>query len=381
MGASSRVSVLIPTYNRARYLRECLESILAQTVAPFEVIVIDDGSEDETPEAVAAFGPAVRYLRKDNGGKPRAINFALPEVRGEFVWIFDDDDVALPDAIERRLAVLTRRPELGFVLTGHYLGTDGEDGRMLRGAEYRVPEIAESELWLALMRGCFVTMQSMLVRTAILRQAGEFDPQLVTSEDYDMMLRLAALAPFALLNVPTFIFRQHSGVRGPRGQQYEAVRRQRMFQRHDGVVGRKLRESLPLGAYLVPPTNESLGGAQRAAGLMSRMEVMASKGLIPEMLDDLVAALQQHAEVGDDVRHSAERCCRAICTGYAYQAIAEDFPTFQTGVGSLKALPGGRAAILYLARGFLRLAKSYPGSWADRLHRLIRAGRVALLAI
>src|SRR3954471_14240389 len=97
-----QVSIVIPTYNRARYLRECLESVLSQTVPPLEVIVIDDGSEDETCSTVAAFGAPVRYVWKENGGKPRALNFAIPQVQGEFVWMFDDDDVALPHAIETR---------------------------------------------------------------------------------------------------------------------------------------------------------------------------------------------------------------------------------------------------------------------------------------
>src|SRR5690349_18789523 len=180
-----RVSVLIPTFNRERYLGECLESILAQTVRPFEVVVVDDGSDDATAKRVASFGTAVRYTRKENGGKPRALNFAIPTLRGNFVWMFDDDDVALPTSLELRLNALAGQSELGFVLTGHYLGFDGPDGRIRVDREYRVPEIPDQELRTALMKGCFVTMPSMLVRADLLRIAGDFDERLATSEDYD----------------------------------------------------------------------------------------------------------------------------------------------------------------------------------------------------
>ena len=375
------VSVLIPTYNRAAYLRECLESVLAQSLAPLEIIVVDDGSQDETRETVAAFGAAVRYFRKENGGKPSAINFALPQVRGEMLWIFDDDDVALPDSIERRVDVLERRPYIAFVVSGHYLGSDGPDGRIVRGQEYRLPQIDEAALHLALMKGCFVTMQSMLVRTHSLRRIGDVDPQLVTSEDYDLMLRLAATARFALLHRPTFIFRQHEGIRGPQGLQYAAERRARIFRHYDAVVGRKLRASLPLSAYLVPPGPADSGPKQIEA-LLSRMEVMASKGLIREMFEDLGTALRYVEEAGGgsiDARLS--RCANAVCVGYAYYAIADDFPGFLELVDSLRTLPHGRAAMLQMARGLVRLAKSYPGSVAERSLKMLRALRVAYRTI
>lgn len=127
------VSVLVPTFNRENYLAECLDSLLAQSVPPLEIIVIDDGSEDGTAAVVARYGERIRYVRKENGGKPSAVNLGLSLARGDLIWIFDDDDVALPDAIETRLACLQQHPEAGFVFSPHYYGSDGPNGRIKRG--------------------------------------------------------------------------------------------------------------------------------------------------------------------------------------------------------------------------------------------------------
>jgi glycosyltransferase involved in cell wall biosynthesis len=119
------VSVIVPTFNRAHCIGECLESLLVQTVPPLEIVVIDDGSEDGTADVLARYGDRIRYVRKENGGKPRAVNLGLSLAQGALIWIFDDDDVALPDAIERRLEVLEAKPGIGFVYGQHFIGTNG----------------------------------------------------------------------------------------------------------------------------------------------------------------------------------------------------------------------------------------------------------------
>ena len=83
-----KVSVLIPTYNRADYIEECLDSILNQTVPPLEIIVIDDGSEDDTAQRLESYKDRIIYLHKENGGKPSALNLALTQVRGDYIWLF-----------------------------------------------------------------------------------------------------------------------------------------------------------------------------------------------------------------------------------------------------------------------------------------------------
>jgi GT2 family glycosyltransferase len=371
-----RITVVIPTYNRAEYLDECLASVLKQTVTPYEVIVVDDGSTDSTSDVVAGHGDLVRYIRKENGGKPSALNVALPLIRGDFVWMFDDDDVAICDAIECRLARLEREPKIGFVLSGHFWGEDGPDGRIRQRSEHRLPEILPAELRLALMEGCFATMQSMLVRADVLSRAGRFDDELLTSEDYDMMLRLAAIAPFALVKRPTFIFRQHEGARGPRNAQFSAARRQQVFRKYDAIVGRKLRSNQPLGAYLIPPMAGDPPDAQKQViALSARMRVMASKGLITELFDDLSIALAIGGPARIGLRSITAGVRDCVCTGYAYYAIAGDFQTTLRCLNAIARQPGGRSAIWYFSSGLLRLAKSFPGSLPERLHKLFLAVR------
>jgi glycosyltransferase involved in cell wall biosynthesis len=79
------VSVLVPTFNRVNYIAECLDSLLAQTVPPLEVIVIDDGSEDGTADLLASYGHRIRHIRKENGGKPTAVNLGIQEARGDLI--------------------------------------------------------------------------------------------------------------------------------------------------------------------------------------------------------------------------------------------------------------------------------------------------------
>src|SRR5262245_55635717 len=106
-----RITVVVPTYDRAHYLGESLDSVLAQTLPAAEVIVVNDGSTDRTEEVLARFGDRLQVLRTPQGGKSVAVNAALAVAKGEYVWILDDDDVAMPDALERLVAPLESAPE------------------------------------------------------------------------------------------------------------------------------------------------------------------------------------------------------------------------------------------------------------------------------
>src|SRR6185437_4610016 len=99
--ATGSVTAIVPTYNRAGYLGEALSSILGQTFPPTQIIVVDDGSPDATPDVVARCGPPIEYIAKPNGGKSSALNLGLQHATEEFVWICDDDDIAEPGALAK----------------------------------------------------------------------------------------------------------------------------------------------------------------------------------------------------------------------------------------------------------------------------------------
>ncbi len=372
-----RVSVIVPTFNRANYIAECLDSLLAQTMPALEIIVIDDGSEDGTAGVLQAYGRRIRYIRKENGGKPTAVNLGLSLAQGELIWIFDDDDVALPNAIADRVSALQSRPDAGFVYSPHYYGSDRADGRILKGRFYAIPEHSEDCFFLELMKGCFFSLGSALVRTDAYRTVGGFDTELLSSEDYDMLLRLLRVFPSVYCPEPSFIVRQHTGVRGAKAIRYSGNQRAKIFRRFDQRVGQKLRANLTMGDYLIPRKSQ-LEPTELRSALTGRLTVMASKGCLAEFFEDVhsLIDLVQSGEPLSVTERSA--ITSAMCTGYASAAIEDQWDEFKALLRQLPGNRAGRAVVSAIALGLFRLAKGYPAPLAVRWLRLRSAAHVAL---
>ena len=115
MTHDSQVSVIIPVFNGERYLSEAVKSALGQTAAPFEVIVVDDGSTDDTPGVAASFGSAIRYDPQPHKGISATLNRGIQLARGDFFAFLDADDVCVPDRLDRQMAVLRAQPEIDMV--------------------------------------------------------------------------------------------------------------------------------------------------------------------------------------------------------------------------------------------------------------------------
>jgi glycosyltransferase involved in cell wall biosynthesis len=201
---SAPVSVVIPTYNSAAMVTQAIDSVLKQTVAPAEVVVVDDGSRDDTRARVAAYGGPVCYVHQENQGVASARNMGIRHSRQEFVAFLDADDVWHPRKIDLHLAALERRPEIGM------MGT-----RVFGWPADTIPEVVETadgEIevvpWERLaLKNHFVT-STIIVRRSVLERAGEFDRELHGPEDYDLWLRLAELAPVSNLHVPLAGYRR-----------------------------------------------------------------------------------------------------------------------------------------------------------------------------
>ncbi len=379
--AGTRVSVIVPTFNRAHYIGECIDSLLAQTVSPHEIIVIDDGSSDGTAELLSRYAGPVHYRRKENGGKPSAVNLGLTLASGDFVWVFDDDDVALPQAIASRLAVFEQDPSLDYVYSPHYLGGDDEAGRIRIGQLYEPPRHEAECFFRELMKGCFFHLGSTLVRRNAYGRIGGFDTQLLSSEDYDLQLRLAQHLRGAYCTTPSFVFRQHAGLRGAASIRYAAKDRAKVFRKFDQAVGRRLRRDVPLERFAPSETLDEAPQAAQITALLGRATVMASKACLSEMIDDIwaVCALSgapQHALSANSIAAISD----AICTGYAAAAVEADWPAFRRSLHPLKNFGrAGKSAIRAMALGFARLAKGYPGTISQRLTRAGIAVRLALI--
>lgn len=183
------VSVVMAAKNYARYLPEAVESVLAQTVANWELIVVDDGSSDHTPDAVRPYltDQRVRYFRSDRLGQPRAKNLGIGLSRGEFIAFLDADDAWKPTKLERQLAVFDENPDVGVVFCRRSLMD--ESGKPL-AAKPRAA-LPRGQVRPELFVQNFVCFSSAVVRRAVFAHVGRFDPGWDLAIDYDLWLRVA----------------------------------------------------------------------------------------------------------------------------------------------------------------------------------------------
>lgn len=183
------VSVVIPTYNRAGLIAQSIQSALAQTYRNLEIIVVDDGSTDNTKEVVAAFGPAVQYFYKTNSGPAGTRNVGIQKARGEFVAFLDSDDLWEPDKIEKQLRCFQENPRAAMVSSNFRL-IDGH-GRAIKdpGSEpgYQPSDFIIKDM--LRVRFPFAT-PAFLIRKAIFEKIGVFNEKLRISEDLDLLIRI-----------------------------------------------------------------------------------------------------------------------------------------------------------------------------------------------
>jgi glycosyltransferase involved in cell wall biosynthesis len=189
VSSAPRVSVVIPAYNRARYLPAAVASVLRQSYADFELIVVDDGSTDSTPEVVRGIDD--RRLRLVTNpvslGIAGARNRGLDCARGEYVAALDSDDIAYPQRLARQVSFLDAHPD--FALVGSWSSWMDEWGRALRGVKRR-PVDADDAAALLIFNSC-LTQSSVMIRTATLREY-RYDEAFTMSSDFELWARLAA---------------------------------------------------------------------------------------------------------------------------------------------------------------------------------------------
>lgn len=208
------ISVILPTYNRAALIGETIDSLLAQSRQPDEILVIDDGSTDDTADVLSRH-PELRVVRTENGGKAKALNMALKMIRGDLVWILDDDDLLEPDACKLMAAALEADPQLAFCAGRHL---DFEVNPDTGARETRAPgymrDSAPDQIFPDLLEGCHIFQPGLIVRRQVYDEVGLFDEGLVRSQDYEMLLRIARRHQGLMLPDTVFLHREHSGVRG-----------------------------------------------------------------------------------------------------------------------------------------------------------------------
>ncbi len=203
------VTILICTFNRDYLLPQAVKSALMQRW-PNEIIVVDDGSDDTTPQ-ILANTPGIRWFRQENTGKPLALKRGLAEAKGEAVLVLDDDDLLLPGALDVLATTLFSNPSLSVVIGDTIIFSDETGAPLLYRPATRLPGSMSIQS---------VTQQvpglpgASLVRMSAQHEAGDYDPSLIRGQDMDMYLRLARVGPIESVPLPTFLYRSHRGLRG-----------------------------------------------------------------------------------------------------------------------------------------------------------------------
>ena len=203
------VSVIIPTYNHARYIAQSIASALQQTHAPLEIIVVDDGSTDDTPAVLAAYSDPVRVFRQQNAGVAAARNFGVSKARGEYVAFLDSDDLWHPEKLQRQLERFQADPELGLVHCGMETFDDAT-GRVVEvnvdGAEGWVAKEMLGFRKIVVFAG-----SSILIPRRVFDEVGGFDVRLPPSEDWDLCYRIASRYRVGFARGAYVRYRQHPG--------------------------------------------------------------------------------------------------------------------------------------------------------------------------
>ena len=202
--ANPLVSIVLPTYNRAHVLPAAIRSVLEQTYANLELIVVDDNSPDTTRDVVASFDdPRIRYVRNEPNLKlPRALNRGFSLSRGEYLTWTSDDNLYRENALQKMVDAMQDR-KCDFIYADYYLFADLDaNGKPLDIHHDKLPDTVQLE------KGNHIGACFMYTRAAY-EAVGEYDPELFLVEDYDYFIRIAKRFPMCHIAEPLYYFRRH----------------------------------------------------------------------------------------------------------------------------------------------------------------------------
>lgn len=267
MGSEVLISAIIPTFNRQDVVCRAIDSVLRQTYANLEIIVVDDGSTDNTFSRLATYGSKIRIITQSNAGPSAARNRGALAARGDLVSFLDSDDEWLPTKIERQVALLhkagpsvpgcicdavlqfkTRSPITSF--RNSLLKTSVQEGLWLNA-----PQV--------LMHRFLLFNQTVVIRREVFEKIGGFDESLRYLEDYDLALRLSLLGPIAFINDPLVIY--YAGTDNSLTE--EALRREICIRENIAKIRQRVRD--------VVKTNREYVGLETAASRSVRLARLA----------------------------------------------------------------------------------------------------------
>lgn len=191
------ISVIIPTFNRAPFLKKAIESVLSQAYQDFELIVVDDGSGDDTVNTVSFYAGRARYIKQENKGVSAARNLGIKKSSGEFVAFLDSDDWWDREKLAVQVAEMQQNP--GYFIS-HTQEIWHKNGRMLN--QKKKHRKFHGYIFDKCLPMCVVSMSTAIVRRGLFDRVGMFDESLLCCEDYDFWLRASVKYPFLLIDKP-----------------------------------------------------------------------------------------------------------------------------------------------------------------------------------
>ena len=220
---SKSVSVVVPVHNAEAFVAETIESVLAQTVPPMEIIAVDDGSTDGTAAILRGFGDQVQVLSRSGRSAASARNAGAAAATGVWLAFVDADDTWLPNKLERQLA-FTDDPRVGMVYTDRFnIGDRGD----LPAIQSEIQHMYAGDVFLdLLLLGNRITLSSVMVRRDLFNALGGFYEGLRNAEDWDLWVRLSADHQVAVCDEPLLRYRFHRGMKSGNPQRMQVARRE-----------------------------------------------------------------------------------------------------------------------------------------------------------
>ncbi|NOX38501.1 MAG: glycosyltransferase family 2 protein [Calditrichaeota bacterium] len=217
-----RVSVIVPTFNRSSTLPRALQSIMNQTLPPHEIIVIDDGSSDETETIVTRDFPEVIYFRQDHRGVSAARNRGIQMATGNWIAFLDSDDEWLPTKLEKQVGALKANPDYRICHTNEIWIRRGR-----RVNPKKKHQKYGGHIFVHCLPLCIISPSSVLLHRHLFTELGMFDEQLPACEDYDLWLRICAVYPVLYLEEPLIV--KHGGHEDQLSRQFWGMDRFRIY--------------------------------------------------------------------------------------------------------------------------------------------------------
>lgn len=195
------VSVVIPAFNAAHTIGRAVDSVLAQSELPQEIVVVDDGSSDDLASALRPYGSQVHLSRIEHGGVSVARNAAIEASTGEIIAFLDADDYWERDKLSRQLEIFRKYPRVGLVASSYFVQRPGTGRVAATALDATVDQIVHSRGALTFRTGCALWTGTVAIRRSVLGEH-RFDPTLSTAEDRDLWIRLLEVAPHFILSAP-----------------------------------------------------------------------------------------------------------------------------------------------------------------------------------